>query len=153
MQHHVLTSCLSMTSIEVQQQRTTWVKIRLTIPPSHAPPGFSIVAHMSVKVFLKNVGIPRWQFFQDSSRKLQEGWVICSAVWLISNHTAACTRLWCPFLQVVNRLGGWSMLFLWKMTQSPCSGWGKDDKRHSKSEWGYSWKNKDKKTKIKPTDL
>ncbi|KAK3560720.1 hypothetical protein QTP86_014721, partial [Hemibagrus guttatus] len=48
----------AVTSTEDQQQDTTRVQIRGTVPPNHAPPGITVVAHMGVEVPQQNYGVP-----------------------------------------------------------------------------------------------
>ena len=39
----------TVTCTEVQQQNTTRVQIREAVPPNHAPPGHTVVTHVSVE--------------------------------------------------------------------------------------------------------
>ncbi|KAK3554575.1 hypothetical protein QTP70_025529 [Hemibagrus guttatus] len=64
----------AVTSTEVQQQDTTRVQIRGAVPPNHAPPGITVVAHMGVEVPQQNYGDPSRSTFQHPSQGLQEGW-------------------------------------------------------------------------------
>ncbi|KAK3522425.1 hypothetical protein QTP86_010644 [Hemibagrus guttatus] len=67
-------------STEVQQQDTTLVQIRGAIPPNHAPPGITVIAHMGVEVPQQNYGVPSRSTFQHPPQGLQEGWVLHTAV-------------------------------------------------------------------------
>ncbi|KAI3357912.1 hypothetical protein L3Q82_016295 [Scortum barcoo] len=51
----------------------TSCQIRQAIPPNHRfPPGFSIVAHMSVEVSQQNYRVPIRHLIQNTTQKLQE---------------------------------------------------------------------------------
>ncbi|KAK3553302.1 hypothetical protein QTP86_033110, partial [Hemibagrus guttatus] len=78
----------AVTSTEVQQQDTTRVQIRGAVPPNHAPPGITVVAHMGVEVPQQNYGVPSWSTFQHPSQGLQEGWVVHIAVRPISRNNS-----------------------------------------------------------------
>ncbi|KAK3566093.1 hypothetical protein QTP86_025702 [Hemibagrus guttatus] len=78
----------AVTSTEVQQQDTTRVQIRGAVPPNHAPPGITVVAHMGVEVPQQNYGVPSRSTFQHPSQGLQEGWVLHTAVRPISRNNS-----------------------------------------------------------------
>ncbi|KAK3558650.1 hypothetical protein QTP86_022968 [Hemibagrus guttatus] len=78
----------ALTSTEVQQQDTTQVQIRGAVPPHHAPPGITVVAHMGVEVPQQNYGVPSWSTFQHPSQGLQEGWVLHTAIRPISRNNS-----------------------------------------------------------------
>ncbi|KAK3555758.1 hypothetical protein QTP86_028953 [Hemibagrus guttatus] len=78
----------AVTSTEVQQQDTTRVQIRGAVPPNHAPPGITVVAHMGVEVPQQNYGVPSRSTFQHPSQGLQEGWVLHTAIWPISRNNS-----------------------------------------------------------------
>ncbi|KAK3509396.1 hypothetical protein QTP70_033159 [Hemibagrus guttatus] len=78
----------TLTSTEVQQQDTTRVQIRGAVPPNHAPPGITVVAHMGVEVPQQNYGVPGRSTFQHPSQGLQEGWVVHTAVRSISRNNS-----------------------------------------------------------------
>ncbi|KAK3548874.1 hypothetical protein QTP70_021261 [Hemibagrus guttatus] len=78
----------AVTSTEVQQQDTTQVQIRGAVPPNHAPPGITVVAHMGVEVPQQNYGVPSRSTFQHPSQGLQEGWVLHTAVRPISRNNS-----------------------------------------------------------------
>ncbi|KAK3566086.1 hypothetical protein QTP86_025538 [Hemibagrus guttatus] len=83
-------SVQAVTSTEVQQQDTTQVQIRGAVPPNHAPPDITVVAHMGVEVPQQNYGVPSRSTFQHPSQGLQEGWVLHTAIRPISrNNTSA----------------------------------------------------------------
>ena len=62
----------SMASTEVQQC-TTQVQIRQAIPPNHPPPGFSVIAHVSIEVPQQNYGLAGPCPLQGPSQRFQEG--------------------------------------------------------------------------------
>ncbi|KAK3557065.1 hypothetical protein QTP70_024451, partial [Hemibagrus guttatus] len=74
---------------EVQQQDTTRVQIREAVPPNHAPPSITVVAHMGVEVPQQSYGVPSQSTFQHPSQGLQEGWVLHTAVRPISRNNSA----------------------------------------------------------------
>ncbi|KAK3537939.1 hypothetical protein QTP70_024550 [Hemibagrus guttatus] len=78
----------AVTSTEVQQQDTTRVQIRWAVPPNHAPPGITVVAHMGVEVPQQNYGVPSRSTFQHPSQGLQEGWVLHTAIQPISRNNS-----------------------------------------------------------------
>ncbi|KAK3541577.1 hypothetical protein QTP86_032709, partial [Hemibagrus guttatus] len=78
----------AVTSTEVQQQDTTRVQIRWAVPPNHAPPGITVVAHMGVEVPQQNYGVPSRSTFQHPSQGLQEGWVLHTAIRPISRNNS-----------------------------------------------------------------
>ncbi|KAK3537617.1 hypothetical protein QTP70_017016 [Hemibagrus guttatus] len=49
------------------------------VPPNHAPPGITVVAHMGVEVPQQNYGVPSRSTFQHPSQGLQEAHVIAKA--------------------------------------------------------------------------
>uniref|UniRef100_A0A8C2WTY4 LDL receptor related protein 1 n=1 Tax=Cyclopterus lumpus TaxID=8103 RepID=A0A8C2WTY4_CYCLU len=69
----------TVASTEVQQQNTIRVQIGQAVPPNHAPPGFSVIAHVSVEVSQENYGVGRRRPFQDPSHRLQEGRILRNA--------------------------------------------------------------------------
>ncbi|KAK3543782.1 hypothetical protein QTP70_027199 [Hemibagrus guttatus] len=78
----------ALTSTEVQQQDTTRVQIRGAVPPNHAPPGITVIAHMGIEIPQQNYGVPRRSTFQHPSQGLQEGWVLHTAVRPISRNNS-----------------------------------------------------------------
>ncbi|KAK3534858.1 hypothetical protein QTP86_028556 [Hemibagrus guttatus] len=78
----------AVTSTEVQQQDTTRVQIRGAVPPNHAPPGITVVAHMDVEIPQQNYGVPSRSTFQHPLQGLQEGWVLHTAVRPISRNNS-----------------------------------------------------------------
>ncbi|KAK3553315.1 hypothetical protein QTP86_033831, partial [Hemibagrus guttatus] len=78
----------AVTSTEVQQQDTTRVQIRGAVPPNHAPPSITVIAHMGVEVPQQNYGVPSRSTFQHPSQGLQEGWVLHTAVRPISQNNS-----------------------------------------------------------------
>ncbi|KAK3562309.1 hypothetical protein QTP86_033325, partial [Hemibagrus guttatus] len=76
------------TSTEVQQENTIRVQIRGAVPPNHAPPGITVIAHMGVEVPQQNYGVPSRSTFQHPSQGLQEGWVLHTAVRPISRNNS-----------------------------------------------------------------
>ncbi|KAK9523328.1 hypothetical protein VZT92_019727 [Zoarces viviparus] len=47
----------TVASTEVQQRNTIRVQIGQAVPPNHCPPGFSVIAHVSVEVPKENYGV------------------------------------------------------------------------------------------------
>ncbi|KAK3551440.1 hypothetical protein QTP70_017320 [Hemibagrus guttatus] len=78
----------AVSSTEVQQQDTTRVQIRGAVPPNHAPPGITVIAHMGIEVPQQNYGVPSRSTFQHPSQGLQEGWVLHTAVRPISRNNS-----------------------------------------------------------------
>ncbi|KAK3533518.1 hypothetical protein QTP70_023342, partial [Hemibagrus guttatus] len=76
------------TSTEVQQENTIRVQIRGAVPPNHAPPGITVIAHMGVEVPQQNYGVPSRSTFQHPSQGLQEGWVLHTAVRPLSRNNS-----------------------------------------------------------------
>ncbi|KAK3543672.1 hypothetical protein QTP70_026887, partial [Hemibagrus guttatus] len=67
-------------------QLLSTTQIRGAVPPNHAPPGITVVAHMGVEVPQQNYGVPSRSTFQNPSQGLQEGWVLHTAVRPISRN-------------------------------------------------------------------
>ncbi|KAK3564373.1 hypothetical protein QTP86_017318 [Hemibagrus guttatus] len=78
----------AVTSTEVQQQDATRVQIRGAVPPNHAPPGITVIAHMVIEDPQQNYGVPSWSTFQHPSQGLQEGWVLHTAIWPIRRNNS-----------------------------------------------------------------
>lgn len=76
-----------------------WTRYSLwTIHDSHISPmtthqyspaqAFSVIAHVSVEVHQQNYRVSRWHHFQNTTHRLQGGWVFWTAFWCMSTHNS-----------------------------------------------------------------